>query len=151
MSSCILFQPSAKKLNHRAFVCIMMPKINIHWFRRDLRLNDNAALYHALKSDKPVLCVFIFDKTILHKLENNYDKRVDFIHQTIIQLKNELEQKGSSLLIKYNTPIAANIISGYLLVTFLINNLFSASLHIRSAMDCPPLPLLLVQHHNQIV
>ena len=85
----------------------MMPKINIHWFRRDLRLNDNAALYHALKTDKPVLCVFIFDKTILHKLENKYDKRVDFIHQTIIQLKNELEQKGSSLLIKYNTPIAA--------------------------------------------
>ncbi|MDZ4757134.1 MAG: deoxyribodipyrimidine photo-lyase [Bacteroidota bacterium] len=80
-----------------------MPKINIHWFRRDLRLNDNAALYHALKNDKPVLCLFIFDKTILDKLENKFDKRVDFIHQTIIQLKKELKEKGSSLLIKCNT------------------------------------------------
>ncbi len=85
----------------------MMQKINIHWFRRDLRLQDNAALYHALKSSKPVLCVFIFDKTILDKLENKYDKRVDFIHQTIIQLKKELEEKGSSLLIKYNTAEGA--------------------------------------------
>jgi deoxyribodipyrimidine photo-lyase len=39
--------------------------ISIFWFRRDLRLDDNAGLYRALKGEHPVLCLFIFDKTIL--------------------------------------------------------------------------------------
>ncbi len=43
--------------------------INVFWFRRDLRLNDNAAFYYALKSGFPVLPVFIFDKNILDKLQ----------------------------------------------------------------------------------
>ena len=38
------------------------------WFRRDLRADDNAALYHALKSCKTVYCVFIFDRQILDEL-----------------------------------------------------------------------------------
>jgi deoxyribodipyrimidine photo-lyase len=39
--------------------------VNVFWFRRDLRVDDNAGLYHALKSGKPVLPLFIFDKEIL--------------------------------------------------------------------------------------
>ena len=35
------------------------------WFRRDLRLTDNAALYHALKQCDTVFCIFVFDKAIL--------------------------------------------------------------------------------------
>ena len=54
------------------------------WFRRDLRLADNAGLYHALKSGKPVLSVFIFDTDILDKLEDKTDKRVLFIHQGMV-------------------------------------------------------------------
>jgi len=43
----------------------MKPMVNIFWFRRDLRLSDNAGLYHALKDGNPVLPVFIFDTSIL--------------------------------------------------------------------------------------
>ncbi len=76
--------------------------VNIFWFRRDLRLNDNAGLYHALKDKNPVLCLFIFDRTILDKLEDKDDARVTFIYQTIEGLNTELKEYGSSLLIKYD-------------------------------------------------
>src|SRR4051812_48424871 len=77
--------------------------ITIFWFRRDLRLNDNAGLYHALKQSRPVLPIFIFDKAILDELEDRNDARVTFIHQTIEELQKELHKLGSSLLILYDT------------------------------------------------
>jgi len=80
-----------------------MTSISIFWFRRDLRLADNAALYHALKSDYPVLPLFIFDNNILDKLPKD-DARVTFIYQTIEDLKKELQQQGSDLLVKYGAP-----------------------------------------------
>src|ERR1700744_5447040 len=76
--------------------------VNIFWFRRDLRLHDNAGLYHALKGTNPVLCLFIFDRTILDKLEDQDDARVTFIYQTIENLNKELKKFGSGLLIKYD-------------------------------------------------
>ena len=79
--------------------------INIHWFRRDLRLNDNAALYHALKLGVPVLPIFIFDKNILDKLEDRDDSRVSFIHETILNLQKELEALGSTLQVFYGKPV----------------------------------------------
>lgn len=82
----------------------MAKEISICWLRRDLRLNDNAALYHALKSGYPVLLLFIFDKNILSKLDNKADARVDFIYQTLTKLKVLLEEKGSSLLVKFDSP-----------------------------------------------
>ncbi len=78
--------------------------LNIHWFRRDLRLHDNAALYHALKSGKKVLPIFIFDKNILNDLQNKADARLTFLHDTLTALKTELEEIGCSLLIKYGMP-----------------------------------------------
>jgi deoxyribodipyrimidine photo-lyase len=78
--------------------------VNIFWFRRDLRLKDNAGLYHALKSDKPVLPVFIFDKNILGKLSNKADKRVTFIHAALHEMQAELITLGASLEIFYSTP-----------------------------------------------
>ncbi|WP_316804719.1 deoxyribodipyrimidine photo-lyase [Pedobacter nototheniae] len=81
----------------------MKKTINICWFRRDLRLEDHAAFYHALKSGKPVLPLFIFDKNILDKLPKD-DARVTFIHQIIEQLKAELQRHGSDLLVKYGKP-----------------------------------------------
>ncbi|NJN35578.1 MAG: deoxyribodipyrimidine photo-lyase, partial [Saprospiraceae bacterium] len=78
--------------------------INIHWFRRDLRLNDNAALYHALKSDRPTLPIFIFDKNILDILEERDDARVSFLHNTLSELKSDLEKMGSTLAVFYGTP-----------------------------------------------
>lgn len=81
-----------------------MSEISVFWFRRDLRLKDNAGLYHALKSETPVLCLFIFDTEILEKLPEK-DARVEFIHQETERLKSELEEKGSSLLIQYGHPV----------------------------------------------
>jgi len=83
----------------------MSSKINIHWFRRDLRLDDNTALNEALNQGLPVLPIFIFDEQILNKLEDRTDKRVLFIHQTLIALKKTLENNGSSLLTLYGNPI----------------------------------------------
>lgn len=81
-----------------------MSKINqsvaVFWFRRDLRLEDNAGLHHALQSGLPVLPVFIFDTDILSQLEDKQDRRVDFIHQVLISLQKEFEGLGSSLWVK---------------------------------------------------
>ena len=76
--------------------------INIFWFRRDLRLHDNSGLYHALKGKNPVLCVFIFDREILDKLQEKDDARVTFIYQTIEDLDKELKKYGSAPLVKYD-------------------------------------------------
>jgi deoxyribodipyrimidine photo-lyase len=83
---------------------LMKKEVAIFWFRRDLRLEDNAGLYYALKSGLEVLPLFIFDKNILEKLNNKSDKRVDFIYQTITSLKNELGKFGTDLMVKYGSP-----------------------------------------------
>ena len=83
-----------------------MPSVNIFWFRRDLRLDDNAGLYHALKSGKPVLALFIFDNTILSKLNDRADKRVLFIYETILSIQKQLESYNSALLVKVGDPVA---------------------------------------------
>jgi deoxyribodipyrimidine photo-lyase len=80
-------------------------EIAIFWFRRDLRLFDNAGLYHALNSGFNVLPIFIFDKAILEKLSNKSDARVTFIHEQIEQLNSKLHNYNSSILTFYNYPI----------------------------------------------
>jgi len=82
----------------------MNQEISICWLRRDLRIEDNAALYHALKSNYPVLLLFIFDQNILSKLANPKDDRVTFIFDTIASLNDKVKQFGSSILIKYGKP-----------------------------------------------
>ncbi|MGA7178330.1 MAG: deoxyribodipyrimidine photo-lyase [Thiobacillaceae bacterium] len=66
------------------------------WFRRDLRLTDQAALFHALKSSKEVHCTFLFDAEILAGLPKA-DRRVEFIWRSVVALKQELEEKGGTL------------------------------------------------------
>lgn len=82
----------------------MRDSVNIFWFRRDLRLYDNAALYYALKEGKPVLPIFIFDKHILDKLEDKADRRVEFIHAAIVEMQQELTTLQSSLGVFYGFP-----------------------------------------------
>lgn len=79
-------------------------EIAICWFRRDLRLHDHAALHHALSENLRVLPVFIFDRNILDRLEDRSDKRVDFIHQTLSRLNQQLQNTGSSFFTFYGTP-----------------------------------------------
>ncbi len=82
----------------------MSPSISIFWFRRDLRLDDNAGLYHALKGRNPVLPLFIFDRNILDDLPDKRDARVEFIHQAVSDLKKKLEDLGSTLLVRHGRP-----------------------------------------------
>ena len=87
----------------------MKENVSIFWFRRDLRLEDNVGLYHALYQAKlqghKVLPIFIFDKTILDKLEDKQDRRVDYIHRTILSLQAELVAKGKSMQVVYGKPL----------------------------------------------
>ncbi|MCB0775199.1 MAG: deoxyribodipyrimidine photo-lyase [Chitinophagaceae bacterium] len=93
----------------------MKPVVNICWFRRDLRLFDNAALYHALRSECPVLPVFIFDRNILDDLEGKKDGRVEFIHSTLLDIQKQLVATGTSLYVRYGTPktVFKELISEY--------------------------------------
>ena len=84
-----------------------MDIINIFWFRRDLRLEDNAGLFHALKSGRKVLPLFIFDISILDKLESKNDKRINFIYRQISKLKRSLELNGNDIMVLYDNPLAA--------------------------------------------
>ncbi|MCB9082214.1 MAG: deoxyribodipyrimidine photo-lyase [Lewinellaceae bacterium] len=81
-----------------------MQKVVVFWFRRDLRLEDNTALFHALSAGYPVLPLFIFDRNILDELEDRSDLRVNFIHQTILSLAATLHEHGGQLLVKYGKP-----------------------------------------------
>ncbi|MEM9053256.1 MAG: deoxyribodipyrimidine photo-lyase [Bacteroidota bacterium] len=83
----------------------MIKQVSFFWFRRDFRLEDNASLFHALKNEKNVIPIFIFDKSILDKLEDEEDARVQFIHQEINRLKSELKDFGSDILVKYGKPL----------------------------------------------
>ncbi len=73
------------------------------WFRRDLRLDDNTGLKAALTSGLPVVPVFIFDREILDLLPRK-DARVEFIHQTLHDLQQQLRALGSSLVVGYGKP-----------------------------------------------
>lgn len=83
----------------------MAEKITLFWFRRDLRLHDNAGLYHALKNNKNILPIFIFDTSILEKLDNKEDRRVDFIHQALLHIQKQLTEIESSLMVLQGKPI----------------------------------------------
>lgn len=87
----------AKLIDSNTIVC---------WLRRDLRLEDQAALYYALKGGAPVVPLFIFDTTILQDLEDEDDARVTFLHQTIKELQAQLAQHGSSLVVLHGDPVA---------------------------------------------
>ncbi|MVO08115.1 deoxyribodipyrimidine photo-lyase [Flavobacterium sp. TP390] len=77
--------------------------MNIFWFRRDLRLNDNIGLFHALHEKEEVLPLFIFDSTILNELPKE-DARVQFIHEQLENIQKQLEKKGKSLAVFLGEP-----------------------------------------------
>ena len=70
------------------------------WFRRDLRVDDNAALYHALRSCRQVLCVFVFDRAILDHLPSA-DRRVEFIRESLVELDADLQRLGGGLIVRH--------------------------------------------------
>ncbi len=93
----------------------MSEKVNIFWFRRDLRLDDNVGFLEALKSDLPVIPIFIFDKEILDHLPED-DARVTFIFEELQRMRNDLQENhDSSLAMFYGKPqiIWEEILSDY--------------------------------------
>jgi deoxyribodipyrimidine photo-lyase len=70
------------------------------WFRRDLRVEDNAALYHALRACRQVVCVFVFDRAILDALPTA-DRRVEFIRESLVALDAELRALGGGLVVRH--------------------------------------------------
>ena len=100
----------------------MNKAVNIFWFRRDLRLDDNIGFYNALKSNYPVLPIFIFDSEILHKLPKD-DARVTFIHNTLQDMRQTLQYDyGSSLAVFHGKP---NDIYQELLKDYNVNTVYT--------------------------
>ena len=71
----------------------------LFWFRRDLRSADNAGLYRALASARHVHCVFVFDREILEELPSKRDRRVEFIWESLAELKQSLQKLGGDLIV----------------------------------------------------
>ena len=84
----------------------MKKKVNVCWFRRDLRLFDNTAFYYAAKSDYPVLPLFIFDQNIIDELPKD-DARISFIYDSLKSINQELNTCGGSIKIVKSTPLEA--------------------------------------------
>ena len=83
----------------------MKQAVNIFWFRRDLRLDDNKGFYEALKGNLPVLPIFIFDKVLLKKLPEE-DARVSFLFNTLQDLRLKLiNNYQSSIALLYGNPL----------------------------------------------
>ena len=78
-------------------------KSALMWFRRDLRLHDNAAFFSALSECDRVYCCFCFDREILDKLEDKADRRVHFIHQSVTEMDERLRKEGSALIVRVGT------------------------------------------------
>lgn len=75
------------------------------WIRRDLRLEDHAALAAATQGFEQVAVVFVFDRVILDALADRDDRRVTFIHQSLEELATELRASGSDLLVAQGDPV----------------------------------------------
>ena len=93
----------------------MKPSVSLFWFRRDLRLQDNAGLYYALKHKNQVVPIFIFDTNILNELEDRCDRRVEFIHRALTDIQKQLIKFGSTLDVRIGKPfdIITELINEY--------------------------------------
>ncbi|MBX2986662.1 MAG: deoxyribodipyrimidine photo-lyase [Bdellovibrionaceae bacterium] len=82
-----------------------MSEITVFWFRRDLRLEDNAGLFHALSEQRAVQPLFIFDTDILGRLEDRDDARVSFLHDSLGFLREALREEGAELWTRRGPPL----------------------------------------------
>lgn len=81
--------------------------VTILWLRRDLRLDDHAAIDYAIKQGRKILMLFIFDENILKNLDKN-DKRVSFIYQVIKSLNDNLNFFATRVCLRKGQP--ANVL-----------------------------------------
>ncbi len=97
-------------------------KISVFWFRRDLRLQDNTALFHALNSEHEILPVFIFDEEIISELPKD-DGRISFIHESLQAINQSLNTFNSSIRVEKGNPMEVwtQLISKYEIDTVFAN------------------------------
>lgn len=101
-ASLLKYEPTAVNFCIQFDHLMQQPHV-IFWFRRDLRLNDNIGLFHALKSGQNVLPIFIFDTNILTDLPKD-DARITFIVELLSNINSKLVKKGSSLAVFHGKP-----------------------------------------------
>lgn len=80
--------------------------MNLVWLRRDLRLDDHKAIEKASENGLPIQVVFIFDPEILNRLKPD-DPRVNFIHQRLSFINQELADLGASVKVVHKNVINA--------------------------------------------
>ena len=96
-------------------------EIHIVWFKRDLRLQDNEAIQNALKANKCVLFLYVFENSLIE--DPHYDTRHwNFIKESLVNLNADLK--------KYNTKILCvqtEVVSAFnqLFDSYFINTVFS--------------------------
>lgn len=76
------------------------------WFRRDLRDSDHAALAEALRRARRVYCAFVFDREILDELPERADRRVQFIHESLLELNHALRERGGGLIVRHGWSVS---------------------------------------------
>lgn len=84
-----------------------MEEIVLFWFRRDLRLQDNVGLYHAIQSGKKVMPIFIFDTDILEQFPSKEDKRIQYFYQALEQINATLQQYNSQVVFYHDQVLTA--------------------------------------------
>lgn len=99
-----------------------MEKVNIFWFRRDLRIDDNHGLFEALNAGLPVVPVFIFDPEILANFRNPNDARLTFIHRCLSDLHREFRNYKSGLQVYFSSP---EVVFGQLSAKFQVHSVFA--------------------------
>ena len=97
-----------------------MKSITVFWFRRDLRIEDNCGLFYALKENKNVLPIFIYDVNILKNFSDD-DPRIEFIYNSLKLLDNTFKKNQSSIKIFKGKP---KKIFSQLLIDYDIKNVF---------------------------
>jgi len=99
-----------------------MESVNIFWFRRDLRVDDNHGFFKALNAGLPVVPVFIFDPAILAQFPNPNDARLTFIHRCLTELDREFRKFNSSLQVYVSSP---EVVFGQLASKYPIHAVFT--------------------------
>lgn len=97
-------------------------KINIWWARKDLRIDDNMSLFFCSQQKLPLLPIYIFEKEQIKKLGKN-NKRINFIFQRVLKLKELLQTRGADLAVFYGNP---GDVFHFLIINYRINDVYAS-------------------------
>jgi len=80
-----------------------MKDINILWFKKDLRIDDNEALYESLKNND-ILPIYIFEIELWNQ-KTHSRRQWQFCKESVLDLRNSLKEKGQPLVIRTGNVI----------------------------------------------